>query len=43
MTGWKDLTPAQKANYEGEVLPYLLELDQEDASSVSIMLTAATR
>jgi hypothetical protein len=33
VTGWKDLSAAQKAVYEGEVLPYLLELDEEDAAS----------
>ena len=29
VTGWKDLTNLQKAGYDGEVLPYLLELDRE--------------
>jgi hypothetical protein len=31
VTGWKDLSRDQKAEYDGEVLPYLLELDAEDA------------
>lgn len=31
VTGWKDLSNGQKAAYDGEVLPYLLELDAEDA------------
>lgn len=31
VTGWKDLSADQKADYDGEVLPYLLELDAEDA------------
>ena len=37
VTGWKDLSRDQKAEYDGEVLPYLLELDVEDARSVSLV------
>jgi uncharacterized protein len=29
VTGWKDLTREQKNEYDGEVMPYLLELDGE--------------
>lgn len=29
VTGWKDLTAERKADYEGLVAPYLLEIDRE--------------
>lgn len=35
VTGWKDLSRDQKSEYDGEVLPYLLELDEEDALTFS--------
>ena len=31
VTGWKDLPEQRKADYEGLVAPYLLEIDQEAA------------
>jgi hypothetical protein len=29
VTGWKDLSDAQKSAYDGEVMPYWVELDRE--------------
>jgi hypothetical protein len=34
VTGWKDLSAERKADYEGEVAPYLLEIDRELAGSL---------
>jgi hypothetical protein len=34
VTGWKDLPSERKASYEGEVAPYLLEIDRELVASV---------
>jgi uncharacterized protein len=35
VTGWKDLSAERKAEYEGEVAPYLLEIDRELAGSLA--------
>jgi hypothetical protein len=35
VTGWKDLTDRRKADYEGEVAPYLLEMDRDLAAGVA--------
>jgi uncharacterized protein len=35
VTGWKDLSAERKADYEGLVAPYLLEIDREPAGSVA--------
>ena len=35
VTGWKDLSDERKADYEGSVAPYLLEMDRELATAVS--------
>jgi hypothetical protein len=34
VTGWKDLPAERKAEYEGEVAPYLLEIDRELSGSL---------
>ena len=33
VTGWKDLPAERKADYEGQVAPYLLEIDRELAGA----------
>ncbi|HWO83050.1 MAG TPA: SET domain-containing protein-lysine N-methyltransferase, partial [Solirubrobacterales bacterium] len=33
VTGWKDLPAERKADYEGSVAPYLLEIDRELSAS----------
>jgi len=33
VTGWKDLAAERKADYEGSVAPYLLEIDRELTAS----------
>lgn len=35
VTGWKDLSEERKADYEGSVAPYLLEIDRELAASAA--------
>jgi hypothetical protein len=35
VTGWKDLPAERKADYEGLVAPYLLEIDRELAGAVA--------
>jgi uncharacterized protein len=35
VTGWKDLPAERKATYEGEVAPYLLEIDREPVTVVA--------
>jgi hypothetical protein len=35
VTGWKDLSDARKADYEGSVAPYLLEIDRDLAAAVA--------
>lgn len=35
VTGWKDLSAERKADYEGSVAPYLLEIDRELAASAA--------
>ncbi len=35
VTGWKDLPEDRKADYEGQVAPYLLEIDHELAGAVA--------
>jgi len=35
VTGWKDLSTERKATYEGEVAPYLLEIDRDLAAVVA--------
>jgi uncharacterized protein len=35
VTGWKDLPAERKASYEGQVAPYLLEIDRELAEAVA--------
>ena len=32
VTGWKDLPAERKADYEGLVAPYLLEIDREQVA-----------
>jgi uncharacterized protein len=34
VTGWKDLSAERKADYEGSVAPYLLEIDRELTASI---------
>ena len=33
VTGWKDLPESRKSDYEGQVAPYLLEIDRELATA----------
>jgi uncharacterized protein len=35
VTAWKDLSAERKADYEGSVAPYLLEIDRELAASAA--------
>jgi hypothetical protein len=35
VTGWKDLSAERKADYDGSVAPYLLEIDRELLTSVA--------
>jgi hypothetical protein len=35
VTGWKDLSAERKADYEGSVAPYLLEIDRELATAAA--------
>ena len=36
VTGWKDLPEQRKADYDGLVAPYLLEIDRENESSAQL-------